>query len=470
MSESSRFTLPAALIHDLRTPINHILGYSEMLIEQTSERSNEDFTPDLQRIQLAGQHLLQVINGSFVSGGGTEVEAAPTLEIVRARTDPVEVSGEHSGSLLVVDDNEGNRDLLARLLQRQGYQVATANSGSQALEALVADAFDLVMLDIMMPEMDGYEVLKRIKADDWSRNIPVIMISAHNELESVARCIELGAEDYLPKPFNQTILRARVNACLEKKRGRDREVVLFKELEQHYKQLQELKTLGDNLTQMIIHDLRTPLTSLITGIRTLEVVGDLNEDQHEMKDIALHGGETLLGLINDLLDVEKLESGAMQLDYDVLHVPELVGTAIEQVSSLLEEKQLKIVEKVSRDLPTLIGDESKLLRTLSNLLGNAIKFTPALGTITVAVCLARGGGAVEFSVTDTGEGIPRESFGQIFEKFGQVESRQSGRVMSTGLGLTFCKLVVEAHGGRIRVKSGLGQGSTFTFAIPLPAA
>jgi two-component system, sensor histidine kinase and response regulator len=277
----------------------------------------------------------------------------------------------------------------------------------------------------------------------------------------------MGGEDYLPKPFNPTLLKARIGACLEKKRARDREMQLFEQLQQNYKRLHELEKQRDDLTHMIIHDLRTPLTSLIAGMQTLDVVGDLNEDQREMTGIAVTSGETLLGMINDLLDVEKLESGAMQLEYAELSAAELVASALSQVASLSESKQLTLVRQIAADLPPLRGDENKLRRTLVNLLGNAIKFTPSGGAVTVEARRSNEAQSVRFSVSDTGEGIPLEAFGRIFEKFGQVESRQGGRSMSTGLGLTFCKLAVEAHGGHIGVESAPGQGSVFCFTIPL---
>lgn len=484
-SDPKRILLPSALMHDLRTPINHIVGYSEMLIDQMAEGVQEDPSADLHRVSAAAKNLLALIDRSFVSSSG-EAAALPILDKSNsASTPPLQLansisvstpsetpSGERTaqGLFLVVDDNEGNRDLLSRLLQRQGYDVDTTENGRLALEKMQDGSYDLVLLDIMMPEMDGFEVLHRIKADDRLKRVPVIMISALGEMDSVARCIEMGAEDFLPKPFNPTILNSRIGACLEKKRVRDHEMRLFDELEHNYKRLKELERLRDDLTQMIVHDLRTPLTSLITGMQTLEVVGDLNVDQKEMRDIALVGGQTLLGMINDLLDVEKLESGAMQLNYDVLSVRDLVTESVGQVSSLLENKQLKIVEQVEAELPSLLGDAGKLRRTLVNLLGNAIKFTPAAGTVTVGARVGGDRQSVEFFVSDTGEGIPPESFERIFEKFGQVESRQSGRTMSTGLGLTFCRLAVEAHGGHIEVESAPGQGSNFSFTIPLPSA
>ncbi len=257
----------------------------------------------------------------------------------------------------------------------------------------------------------------------------------------------------------------------ERRRVRDLELHFTSELQESYRRLQELEKLRDDLTHMIIHDLRTPLTSVIAGMQTLGMIGDLNEDQREMMDIAVVGGQVLLGMINDLLDVEKLESGSMPLDYAALSPADLVASAVSQVASLAESQKLRLVQQVADDLPPLPGDENKLRRVLVNLLGNALKFTPSGGTVTVTVTVAayHGAGreALLFSVRDTGEGIPAEAFGRIFEKFGQVASRQGGRTMSTGLGLTFCKLAVEAHGGRIEVESAPGRGSTFRFTIPL---
>ena len=229
--------LPSGLIHDLRTPLNQIIGYSEMLLEQAQEQGRDDFVPDLQKTHAAGQQLLALINGHFHPTHESATPAADEMtneEVAELppsafRLPPFTPAAQ--GFVLVVDDIAANRDVLTRRLERQGYATATAENGRQALERLRADNFDLVLLDIMMPEMDGYEVLQRLKADETLRHIPVIMISALNELDSVVRCIELGAEDYLPKPFNPTLLKARIGACLEKKRAHDRETQLFAQLQ-----------------------------------------------------------------------------------------------------------------------------------------------------------------------------------------------------------------------------------------------
>ena len=461
------------MLHDLRTPLNQIIGYSEMLVERAQEAGQEGLVQDLQKVRAAGRQLLALINQNFQTTDAVSPKAIAIQEIISVEPTHSEPgSAAAQGSLLVVDDNEANRDLLSRGLERQGYAVATADSGQRAIEMLHASTFDLVLLDIMMPEMDGYEVLQRLKADYRLQHIPVVMISALTEMDSVARCIEMGAEDYLPKPFNPTLLKARIGASLEKKRAHDREMQLYEQLEQNFKRLQELERQRDDLNHMIIHDLRTPLTSVIAGMQTLEVLGELNEGQNEAKGIAVMGAETLLGMVNDLLDVEKLELGSMQIEYTELSAAELLASAVSQVASLAESKPIKLVQTFADGLPTLQGDESKLRRTIVNLLGNAIKFTPAGGTVIVGAryqplvppSLQT---SILFSVSDTGEGIPAEAFERIFEKFGQVETRKAGRKMSTGLGLTFCKLAVEAHGGQIEVESVPGKGSTFSFTIPL---
>jgi len=478
-----RHALPPNLIHDLRTPLNQIIGYSEMLEEQAQEVGLEHLVPDLASVRGAGQQLLRLIDSHFYSttGSTTDQRKADTFTahdlpagyLARAEKQSEgavlgePVSAVDQRRMLVVDDVEANRDVLTRRLKRQGFVVATAENGRQAMEMVRKTSFDLVLLDIMMPEMDGFEVLRRLKADENLKHIPVIMISALSELDSVVKCIEMGAEDYLHKPFNPTLLKARIGACLGKKLARDRESLIFEQLKESFKRLEELEKERDNLTHMIIHDLRTPLSSVIVGMQTLDLMGELNADQLEMKNIAVSGGQTLLGMINDLLDVEKFESGSMPIEYSELPVLELVESAVGQVKSLSDDKQLKVAIQISADVPRVRGDGSKLSRTLVNLLGNAIKFTPSGGIVTVEVMYRSDCGMAEFSVRDTGEGIPTEAFGRIFEKFGQVEERKAGRSMSTGLGLTFCKLAVEAHGGQIGVESEPRVGSRFWFTIPV---
>lgn len=275
-------TTPDALSHlrhELHTPLNHIIGFSEMLLEEAEDTGISDLVAALRLVHEQARELLGRMNallGSAASeadyaperlaaellpslrrviesADALNAEAASGTEPVRDGVErivaatrrllglvtPEEVpptatekpgSGAGHGTILVVDDNEGNREMLSRRLLRQGFDVITAADGCRALGLLHERSIDLVLLDVMMPEMDGYEALKRMKSDDALRHIPVLMISALDEIESVIRCIELGAEDYLPKPFNSVLLRARIGACMEKKRLRDQEVHHTREL------------------------------------------------------------------------------------------------------------------------------------------------------------------------------------------------------------------------------------------------
>lgn len=232
----------SSMRHTLRTPLNHIIGYSEMLLEEAEERDLKGFVADLQKIRAAGKQLLRLINDLFDATSpqaGSTSRTPKTAEPSALFRDPEVVSHPEdrglahqalSGRLLIVDDNESNRDMLSRRLTAEGYDVLMAASGHQALELVKTEPVDLVLLDVMMPEMDGYEVLQHLKAHSSWRNIPVIMISALDEIESVVRCIERGAEDYLPKPFDPVLLRARIGACLEKKRLRDQEVLYLQDV------------------------------------------------------------------------------------------------------------------------------------------------------------------------------------------------------------------------------------------------
>jgi adenylate cyclase len=240
-------SLIANLDYQARSPLNGIIGYSEILLENAAEQGLEENIPDLEKIRAAGKLFLarlnNIIDFSTIDAGLKSPapgapDQSPLIDSVMASLrelarESAAASGGETGALLVVDDNEINRDLLSRYLARLGHAVQTAPDGRKALEMIATGAFDLVLLDIMMPELNGYQVLQHLQDSPAWRDLPVIMISALDEMDSVVRCIELGAADYLAKPFNPVLLRARVGACLEKKRLRDLE-------KEHERQLQEL--------------------------------------------------------------------------------------------------------------------------------------------------------------------------------------------------------------------------------------
>ena len=234
----------AQLRRDLREPLNAVIGYGEMLIESSEERGSEYLLPDLERILNAARSVLRLTNDVVQLPGmdTDEHEQNPRLSAasamaqeVLAKIHPLDRDSYDAeiqeGCLLVVDDNPVNRDLLSRQLARAGYSILTAENGREALEMVQMQDFDLVLLDIMMPEVDGFEVLRRLKADEALRDIPVIMISALDEIDSAVRCIEMGAEDYLSKPFDPVLLKARIGANLRIRHLRDREHALAQQLQ-----------------------------------------------------------------------------------------------------------------------------------------------------------------------------------------------------------------------------------------------
>lgn len=216
---------PAHLRHELRTPLNAILGYSEMVLDELRERG-DPLADDLERVHASGRRLLGLIDRHFRGEPETQNPVQPPSgpEVTRWPETGVRPGPGETGRLLVVDDVAENRDLLARHLVRQGHEVITAGDGRRALELAVEERFDAILLDVMMPVLDGHATLERLKTDPTTRDVPVLMISALDELSSVVRCIEAGADDYLPKPFNPVLLRARLDAALRKKRQRDREL------------------------------------------------------------------------------------------------------------------------------------------------------------------------------------------------------------------------------------------------------
>ena len=229
-------------------------------------------------------------------------------------------------------------------------------------------------------------------------------------------------------------------------------------------QVMELEKLRDGLVHMIVHDLRTPLTGITGGLQLVMDTDYDTEVTQEFVPMALRSANTLIEMVSTLLDINKIESGEMELDLTSVDFGQVADFALDQVRGIAQERGQTLLFEIPADCPPIRADEEKLRQIVVNLVGNAIKFTQDGGEIKLsAVC---GEDTLTFGVSDNGPGIPPEDRDRIFEKFGQVESRKSGRKHSTGLGLTFCKMVVEAHGGRIWVDSEVGKGSTFGASIP----
>ena len=362
-----------------------------------------------------------------------------------------------TGKILVVDDDAKNRELLRDLLEAKGHSVVEAESGQQALEMVAAGRPDVVLLDVMMPGMDGFEVCRRLKGNPETAPIPVLMVTALEERSDRITGIDAGANDFLTKPVDpqDVVLRVR-NAVAAKK--------LYDQLQGSYDRLKELEALRDNLTHMIVHDLRSPLTGIMGFMQLVQMQAGQKLDDTESQFLgkALASCSTLLEMINSLLDVNRLEEGKMPLKPATCDLRALADEAIETLGAATEGIKLQ----VDRPAEEVIAhcDPEVIRRVIANLASNAIRFTPRAGEVRLA--LESDPERARVSVTDSGPGIPPEYREKIFEKFGQVEAREDNRKYSTGLGLTFCKLAVEAHGGRIGLVSEVGRGSTFWFELP----
>lgn len=352
--------------------------------------------------------------------------------------------------ILVVDDNPANLQLLVGMLQECGYRVRPVTSGAQGLRAVRAAPPDLVLLDITMPEMDGYEVCRRLKADPASREIPVLFVSALVETEDKVRAFEAGGVDFVSKPFQFAEVAARVRTHLQLRRQQ-------RELAEGLRRERELEQLRDRLTHMIAHDMRSPLLAMNLTL-------NLIRRSAPPEDAALLAGaqaalQSLVEMITQMLDVSRMEAGALVSRPEVFDVAELAHTVLRSLQPLAGE----VAVKVQADETVLAHADRELIRrVLANLVGNALKFAPTRGHVNVRVASCNGHVRVE--VTDDGPGIDPKYHAKIFEKFGQVEADQ--KKFGTGLGLTFAKMVVEAQGGKIGVISAIGQGSTFWITLP----
>ncbi len=356
---------------------------------------------------------------------------------------------------MVVDDIPENLDLLREMLQRKSYRVQTFPRGAMALKAARTQPPDLILLDVMMPEMDGFEVCERLKADAATRDIPVLFISALTETADKIKAFAAGGEDYVTKPFHLEEVHARVKAHLELRRQR-------LELRETNDKLREIEALRDNLTHMILHDMRSPLIVVRGALDLLrdQIPGDeATLALWRMSKDAVH---VLTSLCNGVLDVSRLEAGRMPVQREPCDLAVLAAEGVAATKVLADFAAVTLHAEL--ETVRVAADRGLLQRVLDNLLTNAIKHTRKHATITVRTKPVPGGVRVE--VADTGHGIPPEYHKKIFEKFGQVEARHQGEKHSTGLGLTFCKLAVEAHGGTIGVESEAGKGSTFWFTLP----
>jgi signal transduction histidine kinase len=371
--------------------------------------------------------------------------------------------------ILIVDDEERNVKLVKGMIMSEKYEVATATCGQDALEYLESDLPDLIVLDVMMPDIDGFEVCRRLKQDEATRHIPILMVTALMEKEHRVKAMEVGADDFLSKPVDRTELLVRVKSLLRIKSYHDKVLESYEQITAKNMELEKLEQTKEELTHMVVHDLMNPLSVISMGLDLLMFDQlNYNEEQKKTMQQCHYNCDELKRMIQSMLDIHKMEDGKLQPSNKELEVSELIEHLMESFQASAEYNQIELEFDSQDSGHTLYGDEMLIKRVISNLISNAIRHTPPFGKVKIGVTGVEGNGTLQLSVSDTGDGIDPAYHDKIFERFEQVDLKKSGaKVGSSGLGLAFCKMAVEAHGGDIWVESeGSGNGSTFYLKVP----
>lgn len=359
--------------------------------------------------------------------------------------------------ILCVDDEPVNLKLLEAMLLPAGYEVIKASDGAEALQMIKESCVDLVLLDVMMPEINGFDACKTMKGDERYGNIPIIMLTALRSKEDRIKGIEAGADDFISKPADKEELLLKCRNMLRMKQYRD-------DLEQKNHDLQKIQKIKDSLTAMIVHDLKGPLMCIVGYLQmAMDLKHGSDNKVAEYLSQANISAYSLSNMISTILDISRMEEGAMNIVQTSFSVGELLGRIENMFRAAVELEEKSLVLNRSSNI-SLTSDSALIERILQNLVTNALRYTArGKGIITVSVYEADDN--VIFTVEDNGLGILPEYHEKIFDKYMQVETKGIGA--AKGLGLTFCKMAVEALGGRIRVESEHGKGSKFKFMIPL---
>ncbi len=377
-----------------------------------------------------------------------------------------------SANIVVVDDTPDNVRLLMSLLSDQGYQIRPALDGPYALEMIRSAPPDLILLDVIMPKMDGFEVCEQLKADARLREIPVIFISALTAVFDKVKAFSLGAVDYIAKPFQTAEVLARINTHLalrQLQKNLQQEVVKRSASEEQLRQLnQELQEVNANKNKffsIIAHDLRNPVT---TFSQLCELIVE-NFDRYSAEDIKRltilqrDSAQQLNALLDNLLTWANAQQATLEFQPHPVNLKKVIEKNLNLLALNAEKKRITLKSSVHEPI-MVYADDHMMNTVVLNLLSNALKFTDAQGTVNVSV--TPNGSEVEFAVSDTGIGIPEERLSNLFRIDSKYKQIGTAGERGTGLGLILCKEFVERHGGKIWVESARGKGTTFKFTLP----
>jgi len=384
----------------------------------------------------------------------------------------------HKGNILIVDDTPENLQLLSATLTNSGYKVRGVINGKMALRAARSAQPDLILLDIRMPDMNGYQVCEQLKIDPSTLEIPVIFISASDEVLDKVKAFQVGGVDYVTKPFQVEEVLARVEHQLTIRRLQKQLIAQNQQLQEEIVERKKAEEAAAAASQAkteflanMSHELRTPLNAILGFTQVMMRDSLLSSDQTESLRIINRSGEHLLELINDVLELSKIESGVISLNENSFDFYRLLDSLEEMFQIKAERKRLKMRIIVSPNIPQYIKtDEKKLRSCLINLLGNAIKFTES-GSITLRVNIVDkiDSCQLKFEIEDTGVGIAPYEIDSLFNAFIQTESGRK-TAEGTGLGLTITRRFVQLLGGNITASSVLGKGTVFKFDIKISLA
>ncbi|NET10663.1 MAG: hybrid sensor histidine kinase/response regulator [Symploca sp. SIO2B6] len=348
--------------------------------------------------------------------------------------------------ILIVDDQPDNLRLLSKMLVDDGYDVRRALSGTLALLNVQSSPPDLILLDINMPELSGYDVCKTLKAEPKTRQIPIIFLSASNSETDKVQAFEMGGADYITKPFQMREVLARVATQLK---------------------LQQLNSLRENLSRMLVHDLRTPLSCISLCSSSLLRRSYLESKDQKILQTIYTTSQRLNHMLNDLLITAKLDAGQLVLNRTQVNLNELVQEAIAGLTFDADAKRVQLVRHLPDTSYEWSLDANLFRRVIENLLANAIKFSPMGGTVTIALermeDTQQNRYTISLKVSDEGMGVPDDQRQTIFQPYETGQAIDG--VSQIGLGLSFCKLVVDAHGGHISVEKNQPTGATFSIQM-----
>jgi signal transduction histidine kinase len=358
--------------------------------------------------------------------------------------------------ILLVDDEPWNVEVLESFLNGHGYIINKAYSGEEALSAVGKEPPDIVLLDVMMPGMDGFDVCRRLKENEGTRFIPVVIITSLDQKTDRVESIGCGADDFLTKPVDEAELLARVRSLLRVKSHHD-------ELDENYKELLGMQIMRENLVNMLVHDFRNPLTGIIGYLELLsDDQGENSNAQYVSNSQYL--AKKMISMVSDLMDLTRLENNMLPLKLENVILKDLVEEVLREFGHAMNDKSLTALIR-EEDSVELSADRRLITRVAGNILANGIRHSPAGANITITTSVLDR--VAELSFSNEGEHIPDDVLERIFEKFYQAEAKAANVRSGAGLGLAFCDMVVKAHAGSIAAVNNTGPGCRFIIRLPI---